>query len=173
VSVDETGKPGGSDSNGGDATSSTSIVGSGWHMIAYTFTGVPNATDNGSLFVDGVLVAHDTVPLPTGDGYDVWIGGSPDYGTSRLLPGSIAQAAVFTNALSAAQVQALYKAASVTPPIKLIMIHTGDANMALVWPGGTLLQSTSLFGPWSVNAAGSPYTFAPTDSEMYFRVSGN
>jgi predicted alpha-1,2-mannosidase len=173
MSVNPSGDPGAADANNGDATSSTSIAGTGWHMMAYTFTGIANATNNGSLYVDGVLAAHDTVLLPPGDGYDVWIGGSPDYGTSRLLPGSIAQAAVFTNALSAAQVLALYNAGLATPPVTLTMIHSGSRNMTLAWSKGVLLQSTNLLGPWTTNAASSPSTFVPTNSEMFFRAAAN
>ena len=98
MTVNGSGQPGAADGGSGDATSSTSIVGSGWHMVAYAYTGIGGA-NNGSLYVDGVLKANNTVPSPTGNGSDIWIGGAPDYGTGRLLPASIAQVAVFTNGL--------------------------------------------------------------------------
>jgi predicted alpha-1,2-mannosidase len=173
LSVNASGDPGASDSNKGDATSPTSIVGTGWHMMAYTYTGVPSVTNNGSLYVDGVLVAHNTVPLPAGSGYDVWIGGSPDYGTARLLPGSIAHAAIFTNALSANQLLALYDTSLVAPPVTLEVTRASTGSVTLTWSHGTLLQSPDVTGPWTTNTATSPCTFAPTSSQSYFRVLAN
>ena len=172
MSVNGSGDPGGSDgSNSGDATSPTSIVSSGWHMVAYAYTGVPNTANNGSFYLDGVLAGNDTIASVAGNGLDVWIGGAPDYGTGRLLPGGIAQVAVFTNALSAAQVQTLYNVATNALPVKLTFIPSAVANaMDLVWARGTLLQSTNVAGPWTTNTATSPYTVVLTNSPMYFRV---
>jgi hypothetical protein len=109
MSINESGQPAGSD-DGSDTTSPTSIVGSNWHIVAFTYTGVPNVTNNGSLYVDGVLAAQSTIPAVMGNQLDVYIGGAPDYGDDRLLPGGIAHAAIFTNLLSPAQVSALYQA---------------------------------------------------------------
>jgi hypothetical protein len=77
-----------------DATSSTSIGDGNWHMVAYTYTGIPGI-NNGLLYVDGVIVASDSVTTsPAGDNLDVWIGGSPDYGTARWVNAKIAHAAI-------------------------------------------------------------------------------
>jgi predicted alpha-1,2-mannosidase len=112
MSVNGSGQPGGSD-GGTDTTGPASIVGSSWHMMAYSYSGVPNVANNAALYVDGALVANNNVSTaPTGSGWDVYIGGSPDYGSGRLLPGSIAQVAVFTNLLSTFQIQSLYSAAA-------------------------------------------------------------
>jgi len=171
LTVDGSGRPGAANGGAADATAASSIVGTNWHMMVYTYTGVPNVSGNGKLYVDGVLAATDTVPLPSGDSLDVWIGGSPDYGTGRLLPGGIAHVAVFTNAFSANQVLALYQAASIAPPIT---VETGLANgtgsFAIAWPQGTLLQATNVTGPWTTNTAVSPCGVAPTNAQMYFRV---
>jgi len=84
-------------------------------MVAYTYAGTPDFGGNGSLYLDGALVAHNTISQLSGNDYDVWIGGSPDYGTDRLFPGYITQAAFFTNALSATQIQILYQAGLLHP----------------------------------------------------------
>ena len=173
LSVNASGDPGAADANNGDATSATSIVGANWHMLAYTYTGVPGATNNGSLYVDGIFKAHDTVLQPAGSGYDVWIGGSPDYGMARLLPGSIAQVAIFTNALSAAQMLALYDASLISPPISLSIFQSGAGSLTLAWPQGTLLQATNLAGPWTTNTLVPPCTLVPTNARMFFKVLGN
>ena len=170
LSINGSGDPGAANGNNGDATSPTSILGSGWHMLAYTYTGAPGVTNNGSLYVDGTLVANNTVTALAGSGYDVWIGGSPDYGNGRLLPGNIAHAAVFSQALSAAQVRSIYQAASNVPAVSLTIIPSGNGQLTLKWFEGTLLQSTNVSGPWVTNTATSPYPLAPGQSQMYFRV---
>lgn len=171
VSISPSGDPAGNDGNdSGDATSPTSILGTNWHMLAYACTGPSNAGGNGLLYIDGVPVATNNVPNVATNNLDVWIGGSPDYGTARLMAGSIAQAAVFTHALSSAQVLALYQAATNIPNIKLSIAPAGVGNLMLTWWRGTLLQSTNLAGPWTTNTATSPYKIAPTNSPMYFRA---
>jgi predicted alpha-1,2-mannosidase len=173
LTVTGSGDPGAADGGNGDATSPTSIVGTLWHMLAYTYTGVSGTANNGSLYVDGVIKAHDTVLQPPGSAYDVWIGGSPDYGTSRLFAGGIAQVAIFTNSFSAAQVQALYRASLSTPPIMLNLVQAGAGNLTLTWSQGTLLQATNLDGPWTTNAATSLYSPVPTNAQTFFKILGN
>ena len=174
LSVNGSGDPGSADGSAPDATSPTSIVGTGWHMLAYSYTGVPTATNNGSLYVDGVLKAHNTAGTLAQSGYDVWIGGSPDYGTGRLLPGRIAHAAIFTNALSTGQLLALFNASTNLLPVPLtIAPASAGKNLILTWPKGSLLQSTNLAGPWTTNTAASPCTVVPANSEMFFRVRVN
>jgi hypothetical protein len=171
VSINPSGDPAGNDgNNSGDATSPTSIPGTNWHMLAYACTGPTNVGGNGLLYIDGVPVATNTVPYVATNRLDVWIGGSPDYGTARLLAGNIAQAAIFTNALSPAQVRTLYQAATNVLTIKLSIAPVGGGNLTLLWSRGTLLQSTNLAGPWTTNPSASPCKFAPTNSQMYFKV---
>ncbi|MGP8235731.1 MAG: RHS repeat-associated core domain-containing protein [Limisphaerales bacterium] len=43
-------------------------------------------------------------------------------------------------------------------------------SLTLTWSQGTLLQATNLTGPWSTNTAASPYTFAPTNSQKFFKL---
>lgn len=169
MSVNGSGQPGAANSGSGDATSPTSIVGNGWHMVTYAYTGIAGA-NNGALYVDGVLKANNTVTTLAGNNSDVWIGGAPDYGTGRLLPASIAHVAVFTNGLSAAQVLALYKASTNPPSILLNLAPTGSGNLILNWPAGLLLQATNLVGPWITNLAAPPLAITPTNLQMYFRV---
>jgi len=170
TSINGNGNPGSADGSNPDATSLTSIAGTGWHMVAYTYTGNPNVANNGSLYVDGLQVATNTVGVPAGDTLDVWIGGSPDYGAQRLLSGSIAHAAVFAKALTAEQIVQLYNGASMGPPVTLNLAPTGAGKLTLSWSQGTLLQATNLAGPWATNTTPSPYTVAPTNSQMFFKV---
>jgi hypothetical protein len=170
TSINPNGQPGSADGSNPDATSLTSIVGTGWHMVAYTYTGNPNVANNGALYVDGMQIATNTVGVLAGDALDVWIGGSPDYGPQRLLSGSIAHAAVFAKALTAEQIVQLYNVASMGPPVTLNLAPTGTGTLTLSWSQGTLLQATNVSGPWTTNTAPSPYTVAPTNSQMFFKV---
>jgi predicted alpha-1,2-mannosidase len=167
------GDPSVADGGNADARSSNSILGTGWHQVAYTYSGVPNVNNNGVLYVDGAPAASNTVGSVAGDTLDAWIGGSPDYGTARLFPGSLAHAALFAHALSAAQVAALYDASLAAPPVKLSIAVSGAETVTLTWPQGALLQSTNAAGPWATNTAASPCTVVPSNSQMYFKVRVN
>ena len=174
TSINPSSQPGGNDgtSASGDATSSTGINDGNWHMVAYTYTGDPGQNNNGALYVDGALVANNTVlTTPVGDNLDVWIGGSPDYGTARLLPAAnIAQVAVFDYALTAAQVRGLTNGVFVLGP-QTITIEPSGTNVVLNWQAGTLLQATSLLGPWTTNSAALPgYTVPATNRSQFFRL---
>jgi hypothetical protein len=90
-----------------------------------------------------------------------------------LFPGSLAHAALFAHALSAAQVAALYDASLAAPPVKLSIAVSGAETVTLTWPQGALLQSTNAAGPWATNTAASPCTVVPSNSQMYFKVRVN
>jgi hypothetical protein len=169
MSINGSGKPGASDGNATDATGPTGILDGNWHMVAYTYTGIPG-NNNGSLYVDGVLVASQNVTAaPAGNNLDVWIGGSPDYGTGRLLTANMAHVAIFAQALSAAQVQDLYTGVY-AGPVNMGITHSGS-NAVLTWPAGILLQAPAVVGPWTTNrAAVSPYTIPVTVGNQFFRV---
>ncbi len=173
LSVNTSGKPGGNHAHtSGDATSPNSIVNTNWHLVAYTYSGVPTVSNNGRLYVDGTLVAMNTVGVPSGSDSAVWIGGSPDYGTARLLSGSVAHVAIFTNALSPAHISALYALGSdKTPKLGLIPLSSGR-GLELMWSGGTLLQATNVGGPWAPNTSSSPSLVDTTKEQMFFRVEG-
>lgn len=155
-----------------DATDPTAITDSNWHMIAYSYSGNTNQANNGLLYVDGVLVASNSVFVtPAGDNLDVWIGGAPDYGTgtgSRLVAGNLADAAVFTRALTPAQVQGIFNGTFVAaqlPAPSITKVGLSGGNIVIVGTnnagsGGTyhLLTSTNVAIPlsnWTVLTSGS------------------
>jgi hypothetical protein len=170
LTLNASGKPGGDAAHiYADATSSTSIAGANWHLLAYTYSGVPNATNNGLLAVDGVAKATNTVGVFAGNTSDVWIGGSPDYSTARLLAGNLAQVAVFTNTFSVAQLAALYHTGTNTAPVICLSTRTADGGLELLWRG-TLWQATNILGPWTTNTSISPAALTPTHAQMFFRA---
>jgi Concanavalin A-like lectin/glucanases superfamily/Immunoglobulin domain/Bacterial Ig-like domain (group 2) len=174
MSVNNSAEPGANDGSVPvDATSATGINDGNWHMVAYAYNGVVNQANNGSLYVDGALVANNTITAtPPGDSLDVWIGGSPDYGTARLLNAKIANAAIYPQALTPTQVADLYSGIY-AGPVYLSATHSGS-SIVLSWPTGTLLEAPTLSGPWTTNtAAVSPLTIPATNAEQFFRVLVN
>lgn len=90
---------------------------------------------------------------------------------ARTFPGSIADVAVYTSALSGSQITGLYNAAlQVAPSVYLTVTPAAGGNITLSWPQGTLLQSTNVTGPWVTNSASSPYTTPAAGSGMFYRV---
>ena len=83
-----------------------------WHFLVGTWDG-----SNQVLYVDGVSnSASAATGLPGGDGYDFTIGEAPD-DTGRAFDGNIAEVAIFSRALSTAEVQSLYNVAQVAAEI--------------------------------------------------------
>jgi hypothetical protein len=93
---------------------------------------------------------------------------------TRTFPGSISDVSVFLSALSANQIITLYDiGVGVTPPpppVPLQIASSGAGSATLTWSQGTLLQATSLAGPWTTNSATSPYLVPETNSQMFFKV---
>jgi Concanavalin A-like lectin/glucanases superfamily len=113
-----------------------------WHQAVevYTPASDPNTTGTNALYVDGVLDAKVTTVstngMEAGTTLDVMIGTDPQYtnnpitlpnpggagvGTlvalGRQFQGNVCEVALFTNALTADQVQSLYNAAGMAPSI--------------------------------------------------------
>lgn len=116
-----------------------------WHMIA----GVTDGT-NAYMYLDGFLVKSTNVGGGiniTGSGTDVLLGGDPQFtaasynsaNTVRNYDGQIAQVAMWSSALSGAQVQSLFNAAGVPPTF--ISSSAGATNNQ-----GATVTLSSLFG---------------------------
>jgi hypothetical protein len=173
LSVNAAGDPGASDGTATDATAPQSITDGKWHMVAYACSGIPGSA-NGELYLDGTLVAANSVTTaPAGENLDVWIGGSPDYGTGRLLNAWIAHAAVFLQALTSAQVADLY--AGLYPGSVILTVSQSSLGTQLIWPAGTLEEAPALSGPWTTNlSAASPYTVPiSATGNQFFKVLVN
>jgi hypothetical protein len=109
----------------------------GWHFIA----GVSDGT-TASMYIDGALAKANTgVGSIVGTTEDFLLGGDPDntapvWNTGataiRYFDGQIAQVALFTSALTLAQIQQLYNAAGVPPTIVTQPPATVSANAGQV-----------------------------------------
>lgn len=171
TTVNGSSQPGGNDGSAqADATGTVSIQDNNWHMVAYSYNGIPGQNNNGSLYLDGALIANNTVVTnPAANNLDVWIGGSPDYG-NRFLPAAVANVAIFGQSLTAGQVQDLYNGVATLGPQNISITRSG-ANIVLNWQSGTLLQATNLLGPWTTNSGAQPgYTIPITGPNQFFRL---
>ena len=88
-----------------------------------------------------------------------------DY-TGRAFNGAIDEVAVFKYSLTQPQIQQLYFAGVASP----LFISKPGSNLNLNWTYGTLLESTNITGPWTTNAATSPYTVTPTGPQKFYRL---
>lgn len=148
-------------SNGAGSVASTNVLNDGdWHFVVGVYDGIENY-----LYVDGEL--NNSAPISgslSGDGSDdLYLGGNAAFtgGTvQQYFAGSIAQAAFFTNALTASIIQPIYQAAITstvnTAPTNLLVAVTGN-QVTLSWPAdhtGWRLQAqtnslnTGLGGGW-------------------------
>jgi hypothetical protein len=106
-----------------------------WHLL----TGVYNPVGAISLFVDGFMAAATNAPSQSGfTSSDLRLGGAPDMGTTRNFSGKIDEVVLFTNALSAAQIQQLYFAATNTAALS-----PAPPFVEMVQTNGVLLYSWS------------------------------
>jgi hypothetical protein len=153
---------------GAGQVTSTSIPNDGnWHMAAGVFDGASS-----SLYVDGASSAPAAVAggLAGEPEADLFLGGNADYtsvgASQRFFAGAIAQAAFFTNALTASQVQRLYSVALV-PAISL---ERGGKNPIIKFTG-TLLSATNTAGPFKpVAGATSPFPVPTTNAQQFYRT---
>jgi len=161
MSINQNGNPGANDGGGNDATSPNSIHDNNFHMVAFSYSGVAGA-GNGLLYVDGVSVASKSVGTNlAGNTLDVWVGGAPDYGTGRLLNAAIAHVAIFTNGLSAAQIQGLFSSGGVPPTVTLVTNQVSvNQNQNVGFP--TTITGT---GPFT-------YTWFSTDGVNALAIPG-
>lgn len=157
--------------NGGAVGSTGSFNDGNWHLAAGVFDGT-----NINLYVDGQLnnsvVATGVMTNETNT--HLYLGGNADFTQvpqgDQFFAGALAQAALFTNALNAAQIQAIYVGSqSVTVnanPTNIVFSVTGNNQAKLLWPadhtGWTLQAQTNRvsvgLGTNWVNVGGSSTT---------------
>jgi prepilin-type processing-associated H-X9-DG protein len=144
-------------SGAGDLVGTGFLNDAAWHHVV----AVHNNTTN-VLYVDGVPNATNVVAANNvGNSYDVMIGSDPCYtntpiGFGRQFAGQICDAAFFTNALSATDVQNLYNQAAVLPAITQqpasAIINAGTAfTNTVVTSGG----SAPVYYQWYFNSVSS------------------
>jgi hypothetical protein len=140
--------------NGPDATGVTFINDGNWHYFAGVFDGTSNL-----LYIDGVLDAQvaATLPIP-GSTVNAVIGAAGDYVTSppnRLFQGSVAQVAVYTNALTKSQIGQIQTSAGAPPQVSLkANAFSGDENGSATIAANPPVGSAPIALQWWVIAGG-------------------
>ena len=148
-----------------------------WHLITGVWDG---GAGTRLLYVDGVLdtaasLTNDFAPMALAQTNSLVIGGedrsndgSGSTAITSQLMGYLADVRVYNYPLSPTQVQMLYNP-SFVPTVTLGLQFT-NGSLKLSWPNGTLLEATSLAGPWTTNGAPSPLTVTPTGPGKFYRV---
>jgi hypothetical protein len=155
----------------GGTVTSTGILNDGtWHMVVGVSDGAAKY-----LYVDGVLNVSGalTAGLTGEPAAQLFLGGNADYTNvginERYFGGALSQAALFTNALSSAQVASLFTLA-VTPSISI----SPDGAQGRITYTGTLYSSPFAAGPYTaVPGATSPYTIPPSGTQRFFRAANH
>ncbi len=107
---------------------------------------------------------NPVAPVNQSFGGETRIGNDQLNGTTRTFDGYIDDVVIYNRALSQTELQNLYFAATGGPVLTL-------TGLDLSWSLGTLLEATSLTGPWTpVPSATSPYTITPTDPVKFYRL---
>jgi len=161
-----------------------------WQHVVATWTPVSGRDGLWSLYVDGALAVTNAAvgpalyapPYEQGSAFiDPWaIGnGTADGANGRLFSGKLSHVALYTNALTAADVQAhynlgIYGTATLASPA-LSVERGATGTVVISWPGaGYTLQSTpSLSSPtWADAPSGtsSPVTVTAGSGSQYFRL---
>ncbi|HTV41625.1 MAG TPA: LamG-like jellyroll fold domain-containing protein [Candidatus Sulfotelmatobacter sp.] len=126
-----------------------------WHQLADVYAPASNPTQTGThyLYVDGALDSSvgtvSTNGIGPGSTMDVIIGGDPEYtnnpaGVGRQFAGQVCEVALFNSALTAAQVNALYKTAvtgtnfTVNTGPTTFGYSVSNGVLTLTWPSAAI-----------------------------------
>jgi len=119
-----------------------------------------NGTTNGVLWEigsDSNLRAYDAVNFP----HVMWTGSIGSY--VKMTCPTIANGKVYVGTASNLIVLGL---------TNYLYLQSGAPTPVLSWaPGGTLIGSTNLTGPWNSVSNSPPYTVVPTNDQMFYRLS--
>lgn len=154
--------------SGPDIVSPLMINDANWHQLVGVYDGT-----NQYLYVDGQPsgAPHSGSPGAGNSGSHVRIAGAPDYG-NRFFAGNIAQVAVLSNALTAAQVAAIYGALDTPPNVTVTpanpSIYAGENVTLTAVLSGT--PATSL--QWYfIDTSGNSNNIAGATSSTYTVVN--
>jgi hypothetical protein len=147
-----------------------------WHHLVYSF----DRTGKASVYRDGVLDDQRSITngamwnLDTGMTWAIGQAGG-SYGETAAF--DIDDMGIWRRALSGYEALSIYNAAQagrsfdVKGPVNLYL-NSGGGNFDLSWQTGTLLQSTTVQGPWTPvpGATASFYRTTPAGAAMFYRV---
>jgi hypothetical protein len=141
----------------------------------WTFVAMVITPTNGTLYMqDGTTMWHTNDPAAfnpitvSGNGYVGWDSAGGAIG--RRWYGGIDEVMVFNTAMSPTAINALYL--GVPSSATLTIAPSAPGHITLTWPGGTLLESTTIAGPWAPvsGVTNSPATVTEGPSMKFYRV---
>jgi hypothetical protein len=124
-----------------------------WHHYAATWDGLFGVR---RLYVDGVIsleIGNDFGPMGLASQYALLLGGKNSPATAGVIQedsnirGSLYDVRYYNYALDGSEVTQL-----AFQPLTLSISPSG-ANVVLTWSAGSLIESTSVTGPWTTNSA--------------------
>jgi hypothetical protein len=135
-----------------------------WSFVAVSIT-----PTNAILYLyntNGLLSATNTVAhnVMSWGGSESNIRIGSDNSVATTFNGRIDEVSVFNRSLTAAEILQVTGTA-----VNLNIAPMGN-QLQITWPYGTLLEATSLTGPWSTNSAASPYLITPTGPQKFYRI---
>ena len=96
--------------------------------------------------------------------------GWDSYAAARRWNGLIDEAVLFDRAFSPSEINTLYQAGMLLPPV-FLQIRQSPGQYILEWPNGTLQQADSVNGQYSdMTGVTSPYTNTFSGTQKFFRV---
>jgi hypothetical protein len=136
---------------------------------SWSFAAVVVETNQATLYLvssNGFQKAVNVTPhAPRAFTAGIRIGGDP-FGDGRIFDGRIDEVAFFNRAFSQEEIFYLSQG-SVNAGLKIDRI---GPNVRISWLSGTLLEASTLNGPWTTNNATSPYIVAPSGAQNFYRV---
>jgi hypothetical protein len=126
---------------------------------------------------------HDLLLQKSDGTFELVVWGEQVSGSNNItvnFGGMIPMAAVYDPTLRASATETLTNVTSISLTLanspliieipSLVIIRQASARLHVIWPAGTLLESSNLAGPWSTNPASSPYAINPVASQEFFRL---
>jgi hypothetical protein len=161
-----------------NANSTVSLTNSGqWYHLAGVCDEAKGVVQ---LYINGAVAASAVIPSASGivnsSQTPMTIGSrssNPANGFDQQFPGYISDVAIYNYVLSSSQIQTVYQAGVLLPPVGLSLTNVG-ANVQLNWNYGVLQSATNIAGPFSdMTNVVPPYQIAPTNGQEFFRVREN
>ncbi len=157
----------GPDFRGVTAPVGTDLGSAQWIHLAATYDGTAwRIFRNGAQLASA---ADTTGSLPVIEAE--WAIGAAGNGWADTFAGAIDEVAIYSKALTPAQIQAHYAASQGSTPSPSLTIERSGTNVILTWNVGSLQSADTVDGTYSnVAGATSPYTTAATSTAKFYRI---
>jgi hypothetical protein len=163
--------------NDGLYGANNSVNNGAWHHLLHSFSRAGQAVT----YLDGVQV--DTRPISNLGSIDTGgtfsIGQDPTGTYSESGAADLDDMGIWRRALTPTEAYAIYyvgatygKSFNSYGPWLVTLTPSGTGNLILTWQGGTLVQSTSVSGPWTPVPGATPpnYSVTPVGAAKFYKI---